>query len=251
MIYGIIPARYASSRLPGKPLALIAGRPMIEWVYESAGKSRLVDKLIVATDDKRVYDAVESFGGNVLMTPVNIKTGSDRIAFVARELPDCDIVVNIQGDEPFIPGLMIDQAIEPFLFDKSVYMSTLIKRISKEEELTSPSTVKVVFDGDNYALYFSRAPIPFVRDIMSTEELLEKGIYFKHIGLYVYIKDYLLKFTGLQSSYLEDLEKLEQLRVLENGYKIKCVETALESISVDTPMDLAEANIFARSLKQL
>lgn len=250
MIYGIIPARFASTRLPGKPLAKIAGRPMIQWVYESAKHSKLVNDLIVATDDRRVFDAVEEFGGNVVMTPDNIKTGSDRIAFVAKELSDCTIVVNIQGDEPFIPGMMIDQAIEPFLFDQRVYMSTLIKRITKTEELESPSTVKVVFDGDNYALYFSRAPIPFVRDNLNTDLLLEKGIYFKHIGLYVYRKEYLLKFTGLQSSYLEDLEKLEQLRVLENGYKIKCVETTLDSISVDTPMDLADANIFARSLNK-
>lgn len=238
MVVGIIPARFASTRLMGKPLADIGGKPMIQHTYESALKSKLLNKVIVAVDDLKVAEVVRSFGGEAMMTPKEIFTGSDRIAYVANTLPKAKIIVNIQGDEPFIEGEMIDQAIEPMIFDRSVYVTTLAKRIISVEELKSAAVVKVVFDYNNYALYFSRASIPFVRGAKSNIERLQQGEFYKHIGLYVYKRDALVKFTSLESTDLERIEKLEQLRMLENGMKIKIVVTEHESFSVDTPEDL-------------
>ncbi len=244
MIVGIIPARYASTRLVGKPLADIGGKPMIQRTYESAKKSKLLDHIVIAVDDKRVYDVCESFHADVRLTPENIKTGSDRIAYVAKRLPTAKIIVNIQGDEPFIPGKMIDEAIEPLLFDKSVKISTLVKKITSVEELNSTSIPKVVFDYNNDALYFSRSPIPNVRDAANKNEWLLTGQFYKHIGLYVYRKSALMKFTTLEPTDLENTEKLEQLRILENGMKIKVVVTEQESFSVDTKKDLEFARIY-------
>lgn len=238
MVVGIIPARFASTRLMGKPLADIGGKPMIQHTYESALKSKLLNKVIVAVDDLKVAEVVRSFGGEAMITPKEISTGSDRIAYVAKTLPKAKIIVNIQGDEPFIEGEMIDQAIEPMIFDRTVYITTLAKRINSVEELKSSAVVKVVFDYNNYAMYFSRSPIPFVRDAKTNFERLQIGEIYKHIGLYVYKRDALLKFTTLESTDLERTEKLEQLRMLENGLKIKIVETEHESFSVDTPDDL-------------
>ncbi len=240
-VVGIIPARYASSRLVGKALAIIGGKPMIQHTYENAIKSKLLTDLIVAVDDKRVYEVVRSFGGKVIMTDPSFESGSDRIAFVAKILPNADIIVNIQGDEPFIVGDMIDQAIEPFIFDKKVKVSTLVKRIYDIKEIYSESTPKVVFDLNNNALYFSRSPIPFVRDAKTKMDIFQKGEFYKHIGLYVYKKDVLLKFSKMKPSDLEKLEKLEQLRFLENGIPIKIVVTEFETFSVDTPEDLNKA----------
>ena len=237
MIVGVIPARYASSRLPGKPLADICGKPMIQHTYESAKKAKLLDHIVIATDDKRVLDVCESFGADVRLTPDDIKTGSDRIAYIAKRLQTAKIIVNIQGDEPFIPGKMIDQAIEPLLFDTSVKVSTLVKKIDNLEDLKSDSIPKVVFDYQNYALYFSRSPIPYVRDA-SSKNWLKEGEFYKHIGLYVYRKSALMKFTSFEPTDLENTEKLEQLRMLENGMKIKVVTTEFESMSVDTKRDL-------------
>jgi 3-deoxy-manno-octulosonate cytidylyltransferase (CMP-KDO synthetase) len=238
MIVGIIPARFASTRLMGKPLAKIGGKPMIQHTYESVKKSRILNDVIVAVDDQKLFDVITAFGGKVKMTSKECKTGSDRIASVASEIPDADIIVNIQGDEPFIPGKMIDEAIEPLLFDRKVQISTLAKKITTVEELRSPNVVKVVFDYNNYALYFSRSPIPYVRDARTNLERVRTGEIFKHIGLYVYRRDALLKFTSYKPTDLEQIEKLEQLRMLENGMKIKIVETENESFSVDTPEDL-------------
>ncbi len=248
-VIGIIPARFASSRLMGKPLADIGGKPMIQHTYESTSKAKLISRVIVAVDDHRVYQAVKKFGGEVIMTPADIATGSDRIAYVASQLSTSDIIVNIQGDEPFINGQMIDQAIEPLLFDKSINVSTLAKKISSVSELKSNSVVKVVFDSRNFALYFSRTPIPFVRDANNFLERFQSADFYKHIGLYVFRTKTLDFFTSLQPTYLEQIEKLEQLRLLENGIKIKIVETEYESLSVDTPDDLEKARSFYKKMK--
>ncbi len=238
MIVGIIPARFASTRLMGKPLADIGGKPMIQHTWQSAKKSRLLDKVVIAVDDEKLYKVAKSFGAEVYMTPQNVASGSDRIAIVAEQLKDAEIIVNIQGDEPFIKGKMIDEAIEPLLFDRKVNVVTLARRITNVEEMKSPSVVKVVFDYNNFALYFSRSPIPFVRDARTNLQRIETGEIYKHIGLYVYKKDSLLKFTSLKPTDLEQIEKLEQLRFLEHGFKVKIVVTEYDSLSVDTPRDL-------------
>lgn len=241
MIIGIIPARFGSTRLMGKPLADIGGKPMIQHTYQSAKKSKLLDKVIIAVDDDKLYDVAKKFGAEVYLTPKDIATGSDRIAYVAQKLPEATVIANIQGDEPFIKGEMIDEAIEPMLFDKKVSVSTLARRITSVEEMKSPSVVKVVFDYHNYAMYFSRAAIPFVRDARTNLERIESTEIYKHIGLYVYRKEALLKFTSLKPTDLEQIEKLEQLRFLENGFKMKIVVTENDSLSVDTPKDLEMA----------
>lgn len=238
MIIGIIPARFASTRLMGKPLADIGGKPMIQHTYQSAKKSKLLDKVVIAVDDDRLYKVAKGFGAEVYLTPQNVATGSDRIAIVTEKIPDASIIVNIQGDEPFIKGKMIDEAIEPLLFDKKVSVSTLAKRIKSVEEMKSPSVVKVVFDYNNFAMYFSRSPIPFARDARTNLQRIESSEMYKHIGLYVYRRDALLKFTASKPTDLEQVEKLEQLRFLEYGYKMKIVITEIESLSVDTPADL-------------
>ncbi len=238
MIIGIIPARFASSRLMGKPLADIGGKPMIQHTFESASKSKLLNEIIVAVDDNRVYNVVKNFTDNVVLTPKDLPSGSDRIAYVAKSLHSAEIIVNIQGDEPFIHGRMIDQAIEPLLFDLDVKISTLAKKITDVDELRSNAIPKVVFDYNNYALYFSRLPIPFVREAKTNlEKILLTDVY-KHIGLYVFRKKTLLKFTSLRPTDLEMAEKLEQLRMLEHGMKIKVVVTEFDSISVDTQKEL-------------
>ncbi|MBA4251091.1 MAG: 3-deoxy-manno-octulosonate cytidylyltransferase [Chlorobiaceae bacterium] len=250
-IIGVIPARYASTRLKGKPLADIHGKPMIQHTYESALTANLLDRVIVAVDDKRVYQEVKNFGGEVMMTPTEIQTGSDRIAFVVKKIPQAAIIVNIQGDEPFISGKMIDQAIEPMLFDKKVYVSTLAKKINSITELKNPSVVKVVFDYQNYALYFSRAPIPFSRDAINSSDKLWVTEAYKHVGLYVYRRDFLLKYSQMEVTDLEQIEKLEQLRILENGFRIKVVETEYESLAVDTKEDLEKARIYFKKNQRL
>lgn len=250
MIVGIIPARFASTRLMGKPLADIGGKPLLQHTYESSLKSNLLGKVVIAVDDEKVETVAKSFGAEVIMTPKNILTGSDRIAFVAHKLPEAEIIVNIQGDEPFIPGKMIDQAIEPLLFDKSVQVSSLARRIKSVDELKSDSIPKVVIDYSNYALYFSRAEIPFIRDLISEKEKLKKYSFYKHIGLYVYRRNALFQFTSLEQTDLEKAEKLEQLRMLENGIKIKMVITEFDSLSVDTPEDLAKARAYFNSIKK-
>ena len=250
MIIGIIPARFASSRLMGKPLASIGGKPMIQHTYERAKKSKLLSDVVIAVDDEKVLSVVKKFGAQVVMTPKDLTTGSDRIAFVAKSLATAEIIVNIQGDEPFISGRMIDQAIEPLLFDKKVKVSTLVKKITSVDEYKSASIPKVVFDYNNYALYFSRQPIPFVRDSRTIAEKIISTDFYKHIGLYVFRKNELIKFTRLRQTDLEKAEKLEQLRMLEHGMKIKVVVTEYDSFSVDTPKDLELARKIYQKMKK-
>ena len=250
MIIGVIPARFASTRLMGKPLANIGGKPMIQHTYENASKSKLIEKLILAVDDSKVASIARGFGADVIETPKEIASGSDRIAYVAKTYKEAEIIVNIQGDEPFIQPEMIDQAIEPLLFDKTIEVATLIKQISSLKELRSPDVVKVVFDYNNYALYFSRAPIPFARSAISDSVALDITDYYKHLGLYVFKRKALLKFTALKQTDLETTEMLEQLRMLENGMKIKVVETEYDSISVDTQEDLKRARTYYKWLQK-
>jgi 3-deoxy-manno-octulosonate cytidylyltransferase (CMP-KDO synthetase) len=233
----IIPARYASTRLPGKPLVDICGKPMIQHVVERTRQTTLVDDVVVATDDTRIMDAVVSFGGRAVMTPPELPSGSDRIAFVARSMPEVDCVVNVQGDEPLIVPAMIDEAIAPLLADRQIVAGTLVKEVETPEELLSPSVVKVVLDRHGYCLYFTRSTIPFVRDV-PLSDWLGMGVHYKHIGLYVFRREFLLHYMELPPTPLETLEKLEQLRILEHGYRIKAVVTTHNSVSVDTAEDV-------------
>jgi 3-deoxy-manno-octulosonate cytidylyltransferase (CMP-KDO synthetase) len=231
-VVALIPARFGSSRLPGKPLALIDGRPMIEHVYRRAAASPSVAQVIVATDDSRVAAAVEQFGGEVRMTSADHDTATDRLAEVAATL-DCDIIVNVQGDEPLIDPDSIDEALAPFRTDPSLQVTTLYHRISSPEELANPNVVKVVVDRGGFALYFSRAPIPYVRDPRRGWPPLHR-----HVGLYAYRRSALLVLASLEPTPLERAESLEQLRALEHGIRIKAIETKYDSIGVDTPQDL-------------
>jgi len=231
-VIGVIPARFASSRFPGKVLKDIAGKPMIQRVYEQANKSQLLDQLFVAVDDERVLKVVEGFGGKAVMTKIEHQSGTDRLAEAVEKI-DADIVVNIQGDQPLFDSNMIDEAVQPMLDDTLIQMSTLKTKI-EEEDYADPAVVKVVTDEDDFALYFSRSLIPYSRDNV------EVNIY-EHVGLYVYRKEFLFTISKLPQTYLEKIEMLEQLRVLEKGYKIKVIETKSDSISgisVDTPEDL-------------
>ncbi len=236
-IVGIIPSRYASTRLPAKPLVDICGKPMVQRVYEQAKKSALLTDVIVATDDERIESAVKTFGGKVVMTPADIHSGSDRIALAAKNMA-ADIVVNIQGDEPLIDPQLIDQTIQALIDDEAVVVGTAVKKISSQNDIFNPSVVKVVLDKNNYALYFSRSPIPHVRDARNENEWLTQATVYKHFGIYVYRAEFLQHYTTMPQSPLEIAEKLEQLRVLENGYRIKCVITEYESLPVDTQEDL-------------
>ncbi|MDI6804358.1 MAG: 3-deoxy-manno-octulosonate cytidylyltransferase [Bacteroidota bacterium] len=237
-VYAIIPARFASTRLPGKPLVDLTGKSMIQRVYEQAKKAKLVNEVIVATDDSRIEEVVKSFNGKVVMTPKDIKSGSDRIAFVAKNLDDADIIVNVQGDEPLLSPEMIDEAVLPLLQDDSIEVATLVKVITDESDLKNPNVPKVVLNDEGYAVYFSRSPIPYFREEGNHDEWLKSHTYYKHIGLYVFRKKFLLMFTSWRESLLERAEKLEQLRIIENGFKIKAVVTKYESIPVDTPEDV-------------
>jgi len=250
-ITAVIPARYASTRFPGKALAEIDGRPMIQHVYERAVQSELVGRVIVATDDTRIADAVNSFGGEAIMTSTSHETGTDRLAEVAAGL-DSDIIVNLQGDEPLIDPTMIDQAIQPFLEDSDLRMGTVKTRIKCLHDFLSPNAVKVVTDNRGYALYFSRSPLPFFRDkwkdLKDDSFCSGKLLCYKHVGLYVYRRDFLLKFAAMPATFLEISEKLEQLRAIENGVKIRVVESEFESVGVDTPDDLLKAQEQYRKL---
>jgi len=235
----IIPARYASTRLPGKPLALIANKPMIQWVYEQASKTEYLRRVIVATDDERIFHTVHSFGGEAIMTDSEFASGSDRVAKVAETL-DADIIINLQGDEPFIPPVLLDDLVLAF-DDPEVELATPVCKIKSNEELHNPNVVKVCRDRQNYALYFSRSPIPYFRG-EQTDNWINNHDFFKHIGIYAYRKDVLKTITQLPLSTLEKIERLEQLRMLENGYKIFTIETHYDSISIDTKEDLKKAN---------
>lgn len=236
-VIGVIPARYASKRLPGKLLLELRGKPIIEHVYEGAKKARLLSDVIVATDDERVSAAVTGFGGSVVMTPLTIQSGSDRVAYAAKNL-QADVIVNIQGDEPLIKPEMIDETVQALLDDDLVVVSTPVRKISSREELSDSNVVKVVIDESEFALYFSRSIIPFLRSEPNQDMWHKRHHYYKHIGLYVYRKQFLLTFTQWDSSPLEQAEQLEQLRILEHGHRIRCVVTEHDSFAVDTPEDL-------------
>ena len=239
-ITAIIPARFASSRFPGKPLALLCGKPMVQWVYERTACSRLVDRVMVASDDERIVRVVRGFGGEAVMTRADHPSGTDRLAEVAACLTS-DIIVNVQGDEPLIEAVMIDQAVAPLAADPSIPMGTLISPIGDGGDFLNPNVVKVVTDTQGFALYFSRAPIPHRRD-PERSGADAAGLFYRHIGLYVYRREFLLNFAALPPTPLEKAEKLEQLRALENGYRIRVVESDFCSHGVDTPEDLARVN---------
>jgi 3-deoxy-manno-octulosonate cytidylyltransferase (CMP-KDO synthetase) len=243
-ITSIIPARYASTRLPGKPLLDIAGKPMILHVYERARKAKFVNRVMVATDDMRIFNAVKGFDGDAVMTSQSHESGTDRLAEVAEGLKS-DIIVNVQGDEPLIEPEMIDEAIRPLIDNGSIVMGSLKAEIRDEAELNNPNVVKVVVDKNDFALYFSRYPIPFVRD--GSRFTAHGSRHFKHIGLYVYRRDFLLKYAKMPQTPLEMAEKLEQLRVLENGYRIKVPTTRYQTLGVDTEEDLERVRRFFRS----
>ena len=232
---GIIPARYASSRFPGKALANVAGKSMLQRVYEQALQAKLIDAVVVATDDERIFDHCNAFRGNVIMTSPDHQSGTDRCAEVARQISGYELVVNIQGDEPFIDPGQIDLAIEPL--KKEAQISTLVKKIESAEALFNPNVVKVVFDKNHRAMYFSRHPIPYVRGELQNEWLREPR-HFKHIGLYGFRRDTLLEISALPLSAYEKCESLEQLRWLEHGYPITINMTDKETIGIDTPEDL-------------
>jgi len=236
----IIPARYASSRLPGKPLALIDGKPMIRWVYEQAVKADKIDAVLVATDDIRIKEAVESFGGAAVLTASHLPSGTDRVA-AAAENTQADVIINLQGDEPLIAPRLLTQLVEVFS-DPRIQIATAVKKITVFEELMNPNVVHVVRNKENFALYFSRSAIPFLRDVPETALWPAHHGYFKHVGIYAYRKDVLLKLRDLPQSPLEKAERLEQLRFLENGFTIYTVETSYESMSVDTMEDLQQVN---------
>jgi 3-deoxy-manno-octulosonate cytidylyltransferase (CMP-KDO synthetase) len=234
-VLGVIPARYASSRFEGKALADLHGKPMIQHVYERAIEASNLDKVMVATDDQRIFDAVRGFGGEVTMTAEH-PTGTDRIAEVARRT-DAEILVNVQGDEPLIEPAMIDEAVEPILGDDGIDLGTLAHRIHSEAEYLNPNVVKVVVDRSGFAMYFSRSPIPYMKSTGWRSDALN----YRHVGLYVYRKYALLNFAQTPPAPFETLEGLEQLRFLESGYRMKVVETTYESVGVDTPEDLEKA----------
>ena len=233
----IIPARYESTRFPGKPLAKLGTKCIIQHVYERVLSSGLFAEVVVGTDDQRIFEAVESFGGKVVLTSKKHESGTDRIAEVCRKLPSCsdaDVVVNVQGDEPFISREPLTKLIAAF-DDPVVRVASLMHRMKKSFD--DPNSVKVVCDKNNYALYFSRSIIPFKQD----NELERKPDYFRHIGIYAFRREMLFRFVEMQHGKLEQIEKLEQLRLLENGIRIKMIETDYEGIGIDTPQDLEKA----------
>ena len=232
-VLAVIPARYASTRFPGKIIQPLAGKPLVQHTYERTIQAKLVDEAVVATDDEIVAEALKPFGTPVVMTSADHPTGTDRIAEVVRARAE-DLIVNVQGDEPLIDPKTIDGAIEPLLARPDVVMSTARHRIDDPAQALDPNVVKVVCDTSGLALYFSRAPIPHVRD---AEDAPAESVHWQHIGLYVYRRDFLLKYAAMAQTPLERLEKLEQLRVIENGYKIAVVDTTYKSIGVDVVAD--------------
>jgi 3-deoxy-manno-octulosonate cytidylyltransferase (CMP-KDO synthetase) len=251
-VVAIIPARFGSTRLPGKPLAQIGGQPMIQHVYQSAAKAKVLDRVIVATDDRRIAAAVKNFGGEVMMTSPDHVSGTDRLAEVARKIK-ADLLVNVQGDLPFISAKTITQAVQPLRRDSSLPMGTVCTAIYDESEWRNPNTVKVLTDKARLALLFSRAPIPFLRNdaidpsgrkIAGQSKRRLWG--YRHLGLYVYRRKFLLKFSRLRPTVLEQIESLEQLRALENGHRIYVAQVDERSVEVDTPADLLRAENYLK-----
>ncbi len=244
-ILAVIPARYASSRFPGKALARLDSRTMLEHVYERVSMARYLGSVIIATDDERIYREARRFGARVQMTRGDHVSGTDRVAEVASAFEKVDLVVNIQGDEPLIDPAAIDAAVLPLLEEPAIPMGTLKKKIEDPREVSDPNVVKVVTDRFQNAIYFSRSTIPYPR------ESGDAVTHYKHIGLYVYKRDFLLRYSGFEVGPLEQAERLEQLRALENGFKIRVVETDYESLGVDTPADLERVEELFRAGKAL
>lgn len=251
-VVAIIPARYGSTRLPGKPLAMIGGKPMIQHVYQSAAQAQVLDRVIVATDDRRIEAAVKSFGGEVMMTSPKHASGTDRLAEVARKLK-ADLLVNVQGDLPFIHAETITRAVEPLRRNRTIPMGTVCSAIHHEAEWQNPNVVKVLTDRAGFAMYFTRAPIPYVRNQavdLGGEKLSarrKRRLWgYRHLGIYVYRRDFLLKFARLQPTTLERIESLEQLRALENGFQIYVAEVDERSVEVDTTDDLKRAESYLK-----
>ena len=236
----VIPARYASTRLPGKPLKDIAGKPMVCRVYDRASQAKLVSRTLVATDDERILQAVREHGGEAMMTRADHPTGTDRLAEVAASFPDVDLIINVHGDEPLIEPSLIDELASVFETDPDLRMATVKTEIKDEEEQHNPNNVKVVTDQNGYALYFSRSLLPYPRH--------EGCPVYKHIGIYAYQRDFLLAYAKMPSTPLEEAESLEQLRALENGYRIKVVETRAKFVGVDTAEDLAKVNAIYKNM---
>ncbi len=236
-IIAVIPARHASVRLPGKPLADIGGKPMVQHVAERASESSLVTRVVVVTDHEAVAAAVRDFGGEAVMTPADLPSGTDRIAFFAKTLSGNPILVNVQGDEPFVTGAMIDDAARPLVDDPAIVTATVVAPLSGADELADPAVVKVAVALNGDALYFSRSAIPYNRDGGPCTV-------YRHFGLYAYRRDFLLKVASWPPTPLETAEKLEQLRILEHGYRIRVTAGRYETVSVDTPADLAKARKF-------
>jgi 3-deoxy-manno-octulosonate cytidylyltransferase (CMP-KDO synthetase) len=231
-ILAVIPSRYGSSRFPGKPLIDLKGKTMIQRVYEGSKRSAMIDEVVVATDDVRIYNEVIRFGGKALMTSPHHQTGTDRCAEVAKEFSDFDIVINVQGDEPLVRFEQLEQLLSAFE-DPSVHIATLATAKIQPSELTNPNRIKVVLNKHNQALYFSRSCIPF-----SQNERLKQSGYLRHIGLYAFRRNTLLEITRLEQTELEQTESLEQLRWLFHGYAVKVVETAIETPNIDAPEDV-------------
>lgn len=244
---GIIPARYASTRFPGKPLAMLGGKPVIQHVYEKV--AAVLEEAYVATDDERIFSAVEAFGGKAVMTRTDHKSGTDRIEEAVEKLAtDADVIVNVQGDEPFIRHSQIETVCRCF-DDTQTQIATIGKPFDTMEAVENPNSPKIVVDNNGYAMYFSRSVIPFVRGIDSSEWLSHYP-FLKHLGLYAYRKDILRKITQLPQSSLEKAESLEQLRWLQNGYRIKVGITDFETVGIDTPEDLLRAEEFLNGIKK-
>ena len=248
-IVGIIPARFASTRLMGKLLANIEGKPLIQHTYESVKKSKLMNDVIIAVDDEKLYDVVRGFGAKAKLTPKELLTSTDRVAYVAESI-SADVFLNIPGSQPFISSKIIDEVIEPHLFDPEITITTIAKQIDSVDELKSTSVTKVVFDYNNYALYFSGSPIPFVRDARTNLERVLSAEIFQHIGIYAYSKEILTTIAKLKPTDLERIEKLEQLRLLEHGLKIKMVVTEEDCFSVYTPSDLEFARRYYSNMQK-
>ncbi|MVN21471.1 3-deoxy-manno-octulosonate cytidylyltransferase [Mucilaginibacter arboris] len=235
-ILGIIPARYASTRFPAKAIVDIAGKSMVQRVYEQAKKCTILNEVIIATDEQQILEHVQQFGGKAVMTSLYHQSGTDRCAEVSAAFPEFDVVINIQGDEPFINPEQITKVAACFI-DKKTELATLVKKIEQDEELHNPNTPKVVLNNRSEAIYFSRSVIPYIRG-QQLQNWLQHHTFYKHIGIYGYRADILQEITKLPVSTLEKAESLEQLRWIENGYRIKVAETELETLAVDTPADL-------------
>ncbi|MCZ4222880.1 3-deoxy-manno-octulosonate cytidylyltransferase [Pedobacter rhodius] len=246
-IIGVIPARFASTRFPGKPLVDIAGKSMIQRVYEQASKAESLSKVVIATDDERIAEAVKRFGGEFAYTASTHQSGTDRCAEAIEQFPGFDIVINIQGDEPFIAPAQIDLLASCFTEEK-VQLATLIKSIDDQETVLNPNSPKVVIDVNGRAIYFSRSPIPFIRN-GEPKVWAEKHLFYKHIGIYGYRTESLKAITKLPPSSLELAESLEQLRWIENGFYIQTKITDLETVAIDTPEDLEKLNKLLKNLK--